>query len=61
MKSGIQTKSLAPVNEKNEPLVPRGLITFVGFQGGYVHGLIGYVFVGTTVITLRIFFCASCS
>ena len=30
--------------------------TFVGFQGGYVHGGIGYAFLGATVITLGIFF-----
>jgi len=30
--------------------------TFVGFQGGYIHGGIGYAFAGATVITLGMFF-----
>jgi len=30
--------------------------TFVGFQGGYVHGGLGYAFAGATVITLGMFF-----
>lgn len=30
--------------------------TFVGFQGGFIHGGIGYAFLGATVITLGIFF-----
>ena len=30
--------------------------TFVGFQGGYVHGGTGYAFAGATVITLGMFF-----
>jgi hypothetical protein len=30
--------------------------TFVGFQGGYVHGGIGYAFAGAIVITLGMFF-----
>jgi chromate transport protein ChrA len=31
-------------------------VTFVGFQGGYIYGGIGYAFFGATVITLGIFF-----
>jgi len=27
-------------------------VTFVGFQGGYVHGGLGYAFAGATVITI---------
>jgi len=27
--------------------------TFVGFQGGYVHGGLGYAFSGATVVTIR--------
>jgi chromate transport protein ChrA len=30
--------------------------TFVGFQGGYVHGGTGYAFAGAVVITLGMFF-----
>ena len=30
--------------------------TFVGFQGGYIHGGLGYAFAGATVITLGMFF-----
>jgi hypothetical protein len=30
--------------------------TFVGFQGGYVHGGLGYAFSGATLITLGMFF-----
>jgi len=30
--------------------------TFVGFQGGYIHGGLGYAFAGATVITFGIFF-----
>ena len=27
-------------------------VTFVGFQGGHVHGGLGYAFAGATVITI---------
>ena len=30
--------------------------TFVGFQGGYIHGGLGYAFAGATVITFGMFF-----
>jgi len=30
--------------------------TFVGFQGGYVHGGLGYAFAGATIITLGMWF-----
>lgn len=40
-------------------VIPAPLVifaTFVGFQGGYIHGGIGYAFLGATVITLGMFF-----
>jgi chromate transport protein ChrA len=40
-------------------LLPAPLVifaTFVGFQGGYVHGGLGYAFAGATLITLGMFF-----
>lgn len=40
-------------------VIPAPLVifaTFVGFQGGYVHGGVGYAFICATVITLGIFF-----
>jgi chromate transport protein ChrA len=46
--------SIAIANMLPAPLVI--FSTFVGFQGGYIHGGLGYAFAGATVITLGMFF-----